>query len=64
MIHPTMSLSGLGLWLPIVRELVAAHGGRARIVSVGDMNGLEFKAPAAAIDSMASDHLSQVGSSA
>lgn len=43
---PTMSKPGMGLGLPIVRELVEAHGGEVRVITGADMNGVEFTLPA------------------
>ncbi|MEX1209101.1 MAG: HAMP domain-containing sensor histidine kinase [Acidimicrobiia bacterium] len=45
---PTMSAPGLGLGLPIARELVAAHSGEIRQVADGYMSGFEFTVPFAA----------------
>lgn len=42
---PTMSAPGLGLGLPIVRELVAAHGGEIRFVADRLMRGFKFTLP-------------------
>ncbi|MEX1126624.1 MAG: HAMP domain-containing sensor histidine kinase, partial [Acidimicrobiia bacterium] len=42
---PTMSSPGLGLGLPIVRELVRAHGGEVGLASQGQMSGFEFALP-------------------
>ncbi len=41
----TMSAPGLGLGLPIVHELVAAHGGEIRLVTDFAMRGFEFTLP-------------------
>ena len=41
----TMSLPGLGLGLPIVKELVRAHGGEVGLVKQGAMTGFEFTLP-------------------
>lgn len=43
---PTMSKPGMGLGLPIVRELVEAHGGEVRVITGADVNGVEFTLPA------------------
>lgn len=59
---PTMSTPGLGLGLPIVRELVEAHGGNLRFVSDGDMTGVEITLPAATERAADSHSLSEAGS--
>lgn len=41
----TMSSPGLGLGLPIVRELVEAHGGEVHIVTRNGFSGFEFTLP-------------------
>lgn len=54
---PTMSRPGLGLGLPIVRELIEAHGGEVRVVTGADMNGVEFSLPAAPFPATAANPL-------
>lgn len=41
----TMSSPGLGLGLPIVRELVRAHGGEIGLTRQDAMTGFEFSLP-------------------
>lgn len=50
---PTMSRPGLGLGLPIVKELIEAHGGEVRVIRAGDMNGVEFTLPAVSNETVA-----------
>jgi len=57
---PTMSKPGLGLGLPIVKELIEAHGGEVRIITGADMSGVEFTLPAAPDRSAEADSTSRV----
>jgi signal transduction histidine kinase len=49
----TMSSPGLGLGLPIVRELIRAHGGEVALASRDAMTGFEFTLPSPATEATA-----------